>query len=154
MEFIGECLPALKRFALFLTRNSADADDLVGWTVLKAIEFLRVNTCPIEHPEAWLKKIAKRQFIERFCVKKKVDAGRCCYFENYGATEPNQETAAQAREVQMTVNQLEYVDGEIVRLHLCGYSIKEISLIRRGKFRSSYPAVRSCIERFQHNAPV
>ena len=62
-----EFRPYLNAFALKLTRNQTDAEDLVSITVLAAIEIIRKEKRFIENPKGFLGKIMKYKYIDEFC---------------------------------------------------------------------------------------
>ena len=65
-----EHLPALYNFALRLTRNDGDAEDLVQETFLKAFRFFD-KFMPGTNIKAWLYRIAKNTFINRYRKKQR-----------------------------------------------------------------------------------
>jgi RNA polymerase sigma-70 factor (ECF subfamily) len=67
-------LPRLRRFALSLTGNRADADDLVQDTVVRALRHLR-QWQPGTRLDSWMFRIAQNLFIdERRSAKRKRNA--------------------------------------------------------------------------------
>ena len=143
--FENEFLPhadALKTFAYHLTYNESDADDLVQETYLKSYRFIdkyHVDT----NAKAWLFKILKNEFINRY--RKKAKRPKAVDFEEI-ITFHNQEDDNQyssyvdlrvelfqsmmGDEVTIAINQLG-VDFRTVIL-LCdieGFTYEEISKI-------------------------
>jgi RNA polymerase sigma-70 factor (ECF subfamily) len=62
-ETLSELLPALRRFALSLTRESTSADDLVQSTLERAIE-RKASRSEEGNPRAWLFSILYRKFLD------------------------------------------------------------------------------------------
>jgi RNA polymerase sigma-70 factor (ECF subfamily) len=68
-EKLTEQIPALYRFAIRLTKNATDAEDLLSDTIMKAIE--RLNS--LDNPEkmkSWLFRIMNNRFIDEQRQKK------------------------------------------------------------------------------------
>jgi len=64
-ELIVELLPSLRAFALSLTRNPAEADDVVQETLLRALASLQQFT-PGTNLKAWLFRIQRNVFYSRY----------------------------------------------------------------------------------------
>jgi len=143
--FEEEFLPhadALKTFAYHLTYNETDADDLVQETYLKSYRFIdkyHVGT----NAKAWLFKILKNEFINRYRKKvkrpKAVDFEEIIHFHNEEGDNPYSSyvdlrvelyQAMMGDEVTTAINSLA-VDFRTVIL-LCdieGFTYEEISKI-------------------------
>ena len=69
MEIVDvvEAMPYLNRYALMLTRNKFDADDLVQMTILSAIESIRSKDIFIKKPRPYLARMMRNIFISQFC---------------------------------------------------------------------------------------
>jgi RNA polymerase sigma-70 factor (ECF subfamily) len=61
---IDQHLPVIKRFALSLTQNHADADDLSQETVLRMLKHEKTNGV-IEHPRTWMYQVVVNLWRER-----------------------------------------------------------------------------------------
>lgn len=143
--FEEEFLPhadALKTFAYHLTYNETDADDLVQETYLKSYRFIdkyHVGT----NAKAWLFKILKNEFINRYRKKvkrpKAVDFEEIIHYHNEEGDNPYSSyvdlrvelyQAMMGDEVTIAINSLA-VDFRTVIL-LCdieGFTYEEISKI-------------------------
>jgi RNA polymerase sigma-70 factor (sigma-E family) len=62
-EITKRTMPKMRRFALMLTNNWADADDLLQMTYLKAYRYAR-RVCEVESPDAYLRQILVRTCID------------------------------------------------------------------------------------------
>lgn len=69
---VTAAMPALRRQALGLTRNSSDAEDLVQETVLKALSKRHLFE-PGTNLQAWLSTIQRNDFLARIRKKKEVE---------------------------------------------------------------------------------
>jgi len=99
---IVTALPYLNRYALKLTRNKADADDLVSMTVVKAIEIIRFNNLYVEKPNPYLARVMYHTFVSQFCRKRS-----CETLDDYQATvQPRQDNVVMLSETLERIDRL------------------------------------------------
>ncbi|WP_034912012.1 MULTISPECIES: sigma-70 family RNA polymerase sigma factor [Erwinia] len=91
-EQIREVLPHLQRFALWLTRNPPQAEDLVQSCLTKALSSRRGGQAP-QSLRAWLFAILYRQFIDGERRRKRYQR-ILCFFTGDEATAPSAEALA------------------------------------------------------------
>src|SRR5262249_29441373 len=65
VESLEPLRPELYRSCRYLTRNAWDAEDLVQDTLARALVTLARLFQPIDHPRAWLFRIASNLWIDR-----------------------------------------------------------------------------------------
>src|SRR5882672_6580891 len=65
VEVFEPIRPELYRYCRSLTRNAWDAEDLVQDTLARALVTLGSLFQPIEHPRAWLFRVASNLWIDR-----------------------------------------------------------------------------------------
>ncbi|MEY8840727.1 sigma-70 family RNA polymerase sigma factor [Cribrihabitans sp. XS_ASV171] len=100
-----EWIPALRAFARSLTRNPAEADDLVQDTLLKAIrhrEKFRRGT----NLRAWLFTIMRNTFYNALVKARREAPGEADCVSETPWTNPTQEWAVRGNEVLEAVNRL------------------------------------------------
>lgn len=122
-EALRESLPCLRRTALKLTRNQADADDVIQDACLKAWRYWAAYTVERGAPKAWLLCILKREF---FSSLRKREARPVTFNAEHCA-------AAVDAEVEWLLDGealLSSLDGDqraVMRLYVAGESHKEIA---------------------------
>jgi len=116
-EKIVDMMPFLNRFALKLTRNKPDADDLVQWTILAALEWVGRGNVFITNPRGWLGKVMYRQFLWRFARKYH---NQCEYMEQMKPTLPEQELIGLFGEVERQIQRHRPHNQEMLRKFIQG----------------------------------
>lgn len=112
--------PQMKAFALQLTCNRADAEDLLQETSLKAMENCNKFRCG--DVVAWLFTIMRRQFID----DRRHEAFRTDFFENYKPTKRAASDVSMS-ETRRLMGELPKPQGRALMLYGLGYGYKEIS---------------------------
>ena len=82
-------LPSLNRYALYLTKNRDDAQDLVQITVLTAIERIRKDGLHVENPAPYMSKMMYWLWVKNFVIKR--EKQRAVEYEDYMGSEPPQQ---------------------------------------------------------------
>jgi RNA polymerase sigma-70 factor (ECF subfamily) len=131
-----EALPAVHRYALALTRNSADADDLTQDTVVRALEHADGYQSGTSI-RPWLKTIMFRIFTDGVRVKQ-ADRRLAVYTAPVHAyINASQEDAVACREMYDAINRLSAVWGAALwRMDVEGYTYPEAAQ-STGRSRSS-----------------
>jgi len=144
-RLIVDAVPYLNRYALMLTKNKADADDLVSMTVIKAIEIVRFNNQYISKPKPYLARIMRNTFISEFCRKKRTMET----MEDYSVSvAPRQENIVLLSEVRSRIEKLPYHDKRVITAHMDGCSLEEMSGKFRG-YRTTKPTMKRTIDNFK-----
>lgn len=122
----------LEHFAMSLTTNLDDAQDLVQDTYLKALLY-RDKFAESTNLKAWLFTIMKNTFINNYRRKVKgntiVDVTEDLYYLNNSreALEDRPDTAYHHQEIELTMNELDKEYRLPFDLYNKGYKYKEIS---------------------------
>lgn len=128
-DIAGE-LDGLRRYAVSLTRNEADAEDLVQDALVKAYQ-ARGRYKPSQKLQGWLMAILHNTFIDRFRARKAEDR------RDRHAAEFYEEAQAPAQEESLRLKQLREAfmllpDGQRQAMHLVaieGLSYEEASAV-------------------------
>lgn len=102
---VVQLIPPLRAYARALTRNAADADDLVQETLCKALANLH-RFQPGTHLRAWLFTIMRNSFYTRAGrAKREVTGGADCVSGTL-TSEPTQEWSLRGKELMAAVSRL------------------------------------------------
>lgn len=93
----------LKRFALKLTGNSFDADDLYQSTYLIMLEKIR-NAEYFKNVEAYMFGVMKFEYLRMFIIKKKIYRKNCAFEDWMSSVVPEQESIATMIDVQKLID--------------------------------------------------
>lgn len=149
---VVDAMPYLNRYALYLTKNDADAKDLVSVTIVKAIEIIRFEKANIQKPGSYLAAIMRTSFYSSFTRKKKVDQGSCEFNEEFmGIKEPDQEVVHCLKDIDRLISNKNDTDKHIINSYIEGRTAKSISSDMRG-FRSGLSTVQNVIRNFKSDA--
>ncbi len=146
---VVDAIPHLNRYALYLTRNKADADDLVSITILAAIELIRSKNLYIQKPKSFLAGMMRNLFVSKFCRSKHRRHLQLDTLE-YG-TPARQDNVVYLLEVERKINKLPFNEKRVITALVDGLTAKDISMKFRG-YRTGIYAVRKIIQTFQENA--
>lgn len=139
--------PYLNRYALYLTRNHHDAEDLVSITFLKFYEITIRDGLFIEHPKSYMRKIMYSSFVSEFVRKNKPSTP----YEDYkGVEAPAQHMHLNIYELQQIIREADSRSREIINMFISGKGATDISRSLTG-FRSSLSTVRSVISQFRYD---
>ncbi|ASB47791.1 MULTISPECIES: RNA polymerase sigma factor [Marinilabiliaceae] len=122
----------LRYFALSLTANDEDAQDLLQETILKALTYRNQFTANTNF-KAWVFTIMKNTFINNYRRNQKTkntfdggdDANRLAYRSNYASETP--EMVHSVTEMNRYIDQLEDEFRIPFKMHTDGYKYKEIA---------------------------
>jgi RNA polymerase sigma-70 factor, ECF subfamily len=124
--------PEIKRFAMWLTHNRDDAQDLVQDTFLKALRYRSEFRDDI-NLKGWVISICKNTFINNYRMNKHhktiVDVIPDLYYLNnkVGTTTETPESVCIEKEIQEMVSQTLPLWGDPFKMHVDGYGYKEIA---------------------------
>ena len=141
-----KAIPYLNRYALMLTKDKYDADDLVSLTLLRALEIIRKKNIFIKRPRSWLAKVMWFRFVSYFCRKNKVERGEHQLFDYMGAVPCLGTILDIDRVFQANTKK----DKSIIINHIKGYTAKSIATAMSG-YRTSKPTVLKVIKNFKHD---
>lgn len=148
---IVEAMPYLNRYALMLTRNKADADDLVSMTIIKAIEIIRFQNLYIEKPKPYLARVMYNTFISQFCRSKyRTDKHIDTW---HGSVDPRQDNVVYLSEILARVNKMQFNDKRVILSHIDGLNCHSIAKKYRG-YRTSLPTVQKIVRDFKRSLAV
>lgn len=104
-EQMVEMLPALRAFARSLTRNPAEADDLVQETLTRALASLHQFT-PGTNLKAWLFRIERNVFYTRYRKHHRETAALSREVEDMRSVGPQQEWALKIRALRQALEEV------------------------------------------------
>lgn len=104
----------LRRYAMGLTRNSADADDLLQETLTRAFRKFHLWE-PGTNLVAWLVVIMRRLFLSNYVQGKHARHDIVPIEEWTGAAAPSQELTIQVREVEIAIMRLSRPHQQVLR---------------------------------------
>lgn len=113
-ELIVELLPALRAFARSLTRNPAEADDLLQETLVKALDKIHQFT-PGTNMKAWLFTIERNVFYSRY-RKRCREGGQVAEDAIELSCEPEQEWMMKMKAMHRALDQLPEDQREVLVL--------------------------------------
>lgn len=122
----------LRFFALSLTRNLPDSEDLVQETLCKAFTY-RTHFADNTNLKAWLFTIMKNIFINNYRRKAKArtifDDSRENYFINLpqASRMPDPESSYRVKELLQALDHLPEELGQPLKMYFEGYKYKEIA---------------------------
>ncbi|HMG50735.1 MAG TPA: RNA polymerase sigma factor [Inquilinus sp.] len=93
---VAPCIPDLRRFAITLTRNHADADDLLQDTLFRAVRKLHLWQ-PGSNMIAWLAVMMRRLYLSKF-VGSKHSRAQTIPIDNWDGSTP----ATQMQTIEVT----------------------------------------------------
>lgn len=127
LELLDPIYKSLEKYALSVSRNSADAEDIVSETVLHAFSgFDRLKDS--QSFLSYLFTIASRVKFQIFRKNKKFDIIPVDDFYKYESNEINPETLADISILRIAIDKLGEKDKEILILkEISGLTMKEIS---------------------------
>lgn len=102
---IIDMIPSLRAFARSLTRNAAEADDLVQETLVRALASLH-QFRPGTNMKAWLFRIERNVFYTNYRKRNRESAIMCKEVEDIPWIEPPQEWSMKARAMHVALEQL------------------------------------------------
>lgn len=141
-----EAIPYLNRYALMLTKNKFDADDLVSLTMVRSLEIIRNETVFIQKPKAWLSKIMWFQFLSNFIRKNKVQTGECQFIDYMGSV-PSGGTTVDINNIFQKRNQR---DRSVIIGHIKGHTAKSMAEAMSG-YRTGRSTILKTISNFKHD---
>lgn len=149
LEKIVGTVPYLNRYALFLTKNPHDAEDLVSMTIVRVLEKVRGENLCIRNPKAFLRLVMRQVFVREFYQKKRVV---CTYDDAYMAkVQPDQTAKASCAQIMRLVDEKPQPDKTIILDYVNGHSITDISGKYRG-FRTGIGTIAKIINNFKSDA--
>lgn len=165
LELIKTHEPLLRHIIKLNVYNQVDADDVFQETVLAIIDHFRKGK-PVEHPKAWLIKIAKSKCTDFHRRDKKeansaVDFAHFISYAAFGggvsiADEQHQEVVAE--EIRNVIAGMKPIYRDVGELYIQGYSTREISgllEIPKGTVISRARRFRQIIREYlQRDTPV
>jgi len=144
---IVDSVPYLNRYALKLTRNKSDADDLVSMTTLHMIEMVRVGDVSIAKPKSYMGRVMHNIFISQFCRKLKAHSE---YQEWNHSSNPRQENICFLNQVLTKASRLENPDKKIVQSFIDGQTFKDIGNKYVG-YRTNAITISKIVRKFQES---
>jgi len=143
---ILELVPALRAFAMSLTRNASDADDLVQETLMKALAAVD-QLQPNSNLKAWLFTIERNTYYTIYRRRRR-ESGRALEDLRERGCEPSQEWSLKLKAIHGAIEQLPLDQKEALMLvggagmsyeeaaEICGCALGTIkSRINRGRSR-------------------
>lgn len=98
-------LPALRAYAISLTRNHADAEDLVQETLERAIKYVSSYECGT-NMRAWLFTIMRNRFYTNVAKQARERTGSEDCVSNVPSVPPKQEWHIQGTEIMRAIDDL------------------------------------------------
>jgi len=127
-EMAREHEPALRAFALRLSKDDQDARDLVQDTMERALRRIDSFT-PGTHPRAWLFSILHNAFVDRCRRRTNEPRGPCADEIELAADEPREPprwTSIEPEQVAAAIAQLEPEFRAVYELHVEGLAYQDI----------------------------
>ena len=133
LKLIKEHEPLLRNTIASDVHNPADVDDVYQETVLAILKHFRKGR-PVEHPKAWMVKIAKNQCVD-FYRREEREANRdidLALFINPAAfggvsIAGDQHQAVIVQEILYVIAKMKSIYRNVGKLHIQGYNTPEIS---------------------------
>ena len=137
-------MPYLNRYALKLTRNKADADDLVMETILLMLEKINEGNFYIERPKPYMAKVMYYRFVSKYNARKNT-----VEFEDYMVqSPPDQDYFMAVRAAERNVETKPLTEKKILTAFLKGQSVETIYRKVRGP-KTGIANIRATIGRFR-----
>jgi RNA polymerase sigma-70 factor (ECF subfamily) len=148
LSTVAPCMPELKRFAAALTRNAADADDLVQETMLRAALKLHLWE-PGTNIMAWLIVMMRRLYLANFVVGARNRAEMIPIDEWDAAVPATQNLSIELRELESRWSTLSKSHREVLEtVAIEGASYEEAAdrfQVPVGTIRSRLGRARICL---------
>lgn len=150
--------PLLRHIISLAINNPTDRDDVYQETVVAILEGFRKGT-PVEHPKAWMARIAKNKCID-FQRRDKRDTNRDIDFAsiiNHAAfgggvsVADDQHQAVIVKEIRNVISRMKPIYKDVGELHIQGHTLREISQhleIPEGTVQSRVRKFRQLIQEY------
>ena len=126
--------PLLRHIIGLRVDNPTDRDDVYQETIVAILEGFRKGT-PVEHPKAWMARIAKNKCVD-FQRRDKRDTNRdidFVFFINHAAfgggmsIADDQHQAVVVKEICTVISEMKPIYQDVGKLHIQGHTLREIS---------------------------